>query len=399
MTELGMASAMMDKCIVQECDILDMRLAPLENVTPVSLANLKYGTPAMSLANLEYVANLKYVTPAMSLANLEYVANLKYVTPAMSLANLEYVSSDVCLALQDFVGFGEIVVKTMYMAQLKKVMGWMAVLLLLQMVLVGGDEEHLRTWRDVKCPSVVECLGRVMRRLRRKKVMKGKDTRRNNRKGCLGRMVGKRQIRVIVLLSMMGSAHAMTTEQILEQIARLADAATAAARAAGDAATQAATASASSSSGGATSSTAAGLESATHVLKAPDTFNGEETLVFPGWKTQFESWLTFGDSRFTNLLFRVEGQSHEPDALTYGDDQKSMSNKFYAILSSYLRGRCLQLVRANQGKDGFKLWYQLCRESIATTKKQALALAQTLANTQISIQRWVCLKVFCSMRT
>ena len=54
---------------------------------------------------------------------------------------------------------------------------------------------------------------------------------------------------------------------------------------------------------------------------------------------------------------------------------------FFAILSSHLRGRTGALVRAvaDGDKDGFRLWYDLCREYLPTSKQRTLSLAQTLA--------------------
>ena len=51
----------------------------------------------------------------------------------------------------------------------------------------------------------------------------------------------------------------------------------------------------------ASSSTEQGLESATKILKNPDTFSGEEPLLFPSWKLQFETWPSFGDSEIRTV--------------------------------------------------------------------------------------------------
>ena len=58
-----------------------------------------------------------------------------------------------------------------------------------------------------------------------------------------------------------------------------------------------------------------------------------------------------------------------------------LTNRPFAILSSYLRGRTSALVRAvaNGDKDGFRLWYDLCKEYLPTSKQRTLSLAQTLA--------------------
>ena len=91
--------------------------------------------------------------------------------------------------------------------------------------------------------------------------------------------------------------------------------------------------------------------------------------------------MSYGDERFSELLGKVERMSHVPVYSAYDSEQKSMSNKFFAILSSYLRGRASALVRAvaNGDKDGFRLWYDLCREYLPTSKQRTLCLAQTLA--------------------
>ncbi len=91
--------------------------------------------------------------------------------------------------------------------------------------------------------------------------------------------------------------------------------------------------------------------------------------------------MSYGDERFSELLGKVERMSHGPVYSAYDSEQKSMSNKFFAILSSYLRGRTSALVRAvaNGDKDGFRLWYDLCKEYLPTSKQRTLSLAQTIA--------------------
>ena len=57
-----------------------------------------------------------------------------------------------------------------------------------------------------------------------------------------------------------------------------------------------------------------------------------------------------------------------------------MSQKLFAVLTSYLRGRCAHLVRAEvKNKDGFRLWHTLCKEYMPNTRQRALALAQALS--------------------
>ena len=199
--------------------------------------------------------------------------------------------------------------------------------------------------------------------------VKGKERRKENRRSHLGRMANKRQFQIFMMVAVRSTANGMETQQILQQMSQLASAATSAAQAATEATQAFAKAS---------GSTAQGLESATKILKSPDTFTGDDPLLFSSWKLHFESWLSFGDARFTDLLMKTE-QGSEPDHTVYTPEQTALANKFFAVLSSYLRGRCTQLVMANQQhKDGFKLWFQMRREFLPATRQRSLAIAQTL---------------------
>ena len=154
--------------------------------------------------------------------------------------------------------------------------------------------------------------------------------------------------------------------QVLNQVAELARAATQAATAAAAIASQ-------FSSRGSSS-----MESAVQVLKALDTFTGDDS--FMNWKTNFLSWIGYGDERYLKLIPTVEKMTKAPDISTYKEDRE-LAHKFYAILSSYLRGRCSSLVRAeSENRDGFKLWYYLMHEFHPQTKQRTLSLAQTLAS-------------------
>ena len=172
--------------------------------------------------------------------------------------------------------------------------------------------------------------------------------------------------RTVVVPSMIYTAKSMDG-QVLNQVAELARAATLAATAATAIASQ-------FSSRGSSS-----MESAVKVLKAPDTFTGDDS--FMNWKTNFVSWIGYGDERYLKLIPMVEKMVKPPDISTYKDEDKELAHKFYAILSSYLRGRCSSLVRAEcENRDGFKLWYDLMHEFHPQTKQRTLSLAQTLAS-------------------
>ena len=194
-------------------------------------------------------------------------------------------------------------------------------------------------------------------------------SRLEKRKSRLGHYRLMRQMQVLIWISMMGNCWAMDVN-VAQQITELAQAATRAAQAATTVAEKVGS-----------KGMASGMESASKVLKNPDVFSGEDAASFMGWKLNFETWMTYGDERFGELLGKIEKMSNAPSFAAYDSEQKSMANKFFAILSSYLRGRTSALVRAvaNGDKDGFRLWFDLCREYLPTSKQRTLSLAQTLA--------------------
>ena len=177
------------------------------------------------------------------------------------------------------------------------------------------------------------------------------------------------------------NAKAMDEEQsmqeaVLQRMASMAEAATRAAMAAEEALKRA---SSSSSSGG--TNPREGLSAASRILKPPDTLNGEDIMLFQQWKHQFTSWLCFGDNRYSEVLDKLESRDTAPSYAAYNEDERSMSQKLYAVLTSYLRGKCAHMVRAeSKFKDGFKLWYNINHEFMPSTRQRSLALAQALGS-------------------
>ena len=58
-----------------------------------------------------------------------------------------------------------------------------------------------------------------------------------------------------------------------------------------------------------------------------------------------------------------------------------MAHKLYAVLTSYLRGRCAHLAKAHsKTRDGLVVWYSLMREFEPSSRQRSLALAQALAS-------------------
>jgi hypothetical protein len=65
----------------------------------------------------------------------------------------------------------------------------------------------------------------------------------------------------------------------------------------------------------------------------------------------------------------------------YSDVEAELSVKLFAILTSYLKGRCVGLVKSMaKQKDGFKLWRALIQEFEPSSRQRSLAIAQSLSN-------------------
>jgi len=185
----------------------------------------------------------------------------------------------------------------------------------------------------------------------------------------------------VIFLCSIGHVHAMEQQQaMLERVVALAEAATRAAVAAERATTQtvqtAATVAKASSS-----VVSDGLQAASKVLKNPDTYSGEDAMGFASWRFQFMSWLTYGDSRFIQILEAIEARDSMPTMANYNEGEKEMAHKLYAVLTSYLRGRCAHLAKAHsKTRDGLAVWYSLMREFEPSSRQRSLALAQALAS-------------------
>ena len=89
------------------------------------------------------------------------------------------------------------------------------------------------------------------------------------------------------------------------------------------------------------------IKAASKVLKNPDTYSGEDAMGFASWRFQFMSWLTYGDSRFIQILEAIEARDSMPTMANYNEGEKEMAHKLYAVLTSYLRGRCAHLAKAH----------------------------------------------------
>ena len=193
------------------------------------------------------------------------------------------------------------------------------------------------------------------------------------------------QVRTLVFLSLVRSTQCMQAdEQFFQQMSQLAAAATNAASAAEHALTALQTAggaSSSSSSAGVAGTLQAGLTAASKVLRNPDTFDGSDPHGFLTWKFVFTSWLTFAEPKYKAFLEKVEELDHMPAMSAYTEDEQMFSTRLFAILTSYLKGRCLHLVRSGmEQRNGFALWKELHKEYLPSTRARSLALAQALAS-------------------
>jgi hypothetical protein len=117
-------------------------------------------------------------------------------------------------------------------------------------------------------------------------------------------------------------------------------------------------ASSGSGSGSATGDIAqAGLSMASRVLKNPDHFTGDDPHSFSSWKFGFCSWISLGDNRFQKAFEEIEKLKPGDDLKPYSPEEQDLATKLCAVLTSYLRGRCVVLVRSfSRPKDGFHLW-------------------------------------------
>ena len=213
-------------------------------------------------------------------------------------------------------------------------------------------------------------------------LMAGKKSRVDKRKSSRCLKERRVQIRALLFLSCMWTSHGMQAggeENFLQQMSQLAAAATNAASAAEHALTAMQAASSASSSSGVAGALQSGLTAVT-IKRNPDPFDGSDPHGFTTWKFVFLSWLTFAEPKYQKLLERVEQLDHMPSMTEYSEEEQQFSSRLFAILTSYLKGRCLQLVRSGlEQRDGFHLWKELHREYLPSTRARSLALAQALA--------------------
>eukprot|EP00435_Cladocopium_sp_Y103_P057451 s1590_g19.t1 len=85
------------------------------------------------------------------------------------------------------------------------------------------------------------------------------------------------------------------------------------------------------------------------VLRPPDVFEVDDPVRNSLWREQVLNWLVFCDSKYRELIKDVEDLDLFDSMGAMQPDLKELSVKLYSILSSYLRGPALQIVRSCSG--------------------------------------------------
>lgn len=110
----------------------------------------------------------------------------------------------------------------------------------------------------------------------------------------------------------------------------------------------------------------------------PDVFETDDPVKYGLWREQFLNWLVFCDSRYGDLIKDVEALDVIAD-MDIDEATKELGSKLYSIMSSYLRGPALQLVRAHQhDRNGFAVWHRLKSLYAPRARPRALAIGQAI---------------------
>eukprot|EP00434_Breviolum_minutum_P037588 symbB.v1.2.033333.t1/scaffold4127.1/size44276/1 len=140
-----------------------------------------------------------------------------------------------------------------------------------------------------------------------------RNSSRLEKRRCHLSMIKRRNhLRVLMFVAMVSRARCMDQQVFMEKMAEMTQAATRAAAAAAQASDRLQ----------ARSSASGGLETASKVLKSPETFSGGNPLAFLAWKTTFETWLGFADEKYSDLLEKVEKLTRKPVMSTYSEEQQ-----------------------------------------------------------------------------
>ena len=207
------------------------------------------------------------------------------------------------------------------------------------------------------------------------KNMKGHLGLRRNRKwnGTLRKRFAFRlQLKTMLLVSLWTSANAMEAEQAKQMFVKMMQMT--------EAATMAARASSAVMEKMEQRKESGNFGEASKILKTPDSLEGDDPLRYAAWKEQFTNWLTYGDSRFADLLRDVEALDEPCQLSTFAsEDVKALAHRLYAILASYIKGPALQFIRAEATeKNGFLVWQQLKNLYMPKARPRTMAIGQAI---------------------
>ena len=115
------------------------------------------------------------------------------------------------------------------------------------------------------------------------------------------------------------------------------------------------------------------------LLRAPEVFETDDPIKYSNWREQFLNWLTFCDGRYSELIKDVEQLETMTDMATLDAPVQELAMKLYSILSSYLQGPALQIVRAHATqRNGFAVWHRLKQLYAPRARPRALAIGQAI---------------------
>ena len=119
-------------------------------------------------------------------------------------------------------------------------------------------------------------------------------------------------------------------------------------------------------------------------VKAPEVFAPksleEEISGFEEWSFLFVNWLLVHDPDYREDLRYAETRVEAMNIESYSDAGKKRAFRLYSILSSYLKGRPLRLLKAVTNRDGLLVWQRLHQELKPSTRSRELALAEALVS-------------------
>ena len=115
------------------------------------------------------------------------------------------------------------------------------------------------------------------------------------------------------------------------------------------------------------------------LLQRPDVFRPkdreEELTLWYEWAWTFKQWMLAVSPEIHGHLIEIEKDlSSEIDELSVSDDAMALSNKLYAVLTTMLRERPLQILRSVPDNNGFEAWRVLHTTLAPKSKTRALAL-------------------------